>query len=380
VRLYQDDVPVQVGSDLRPTADPRRFTARVRLRGGLNHFHAMASRPGSIDGSSNTVAIRYDGPEVRGRLHVVALGVSRYGRHALRFADRDAQQMAEFLRRHGVRGDGQPSEPIVLLDDRVTAGDVDSAFAELRRRTRGRPEDTVVVFLAGHSGVLQGRFCLLLPKYPFPEDRPILVGSRSRGSGPEPAAGVDPTVLPYAAIYRHLAHLDALQRLVIIDACQAEAALDDPALLQIRRLAEEDAHRARTAYILAARRGELANEVPELKHGLLTYVLLRGMGQPAPEPVPGVSIFDALPDADFDRDGLVTTAELRRYADLTVPRLAARFPELGRRGDEGAGTSAAGSGPAARVQQGADRPFPIVELPARESRAGDRRGARINGP
>ena len=40
---------------------------------------------------------------------------------------------------------------------------------------------------------------------------------------------------------------------------------------------ESASRRARTSYLLAARRGEPAPEVIPLKHGLFTYALLRGM-------------------------------------------------------------------------------------------------------
>ena len=70
----------------------------------------------------------------------------------------------------------------------------------------GRPQDTVIVFLAGHSGVRGDRLGLLLSR--------------------ETAAD-RPEVLPYGEVLRNLTHLDALKRLVIIDACDAGAILDD---------------------------------------------------------------------------------------------------------------------------------------------------------
>ena len=54
-------------------------------------------RQDDIDARSPVVEIDYDGAETPGRLHVLALGVSQYTRNALRFADRDAVQLAEYL-------------------------------------------------------------------------------------------------------------------------------------------------------------------------------------------------------------------------------------------------------------------------------------------
>ncbi|MBV8076309.1 MAG: hypothetical protein JO284_07925, partial [Planctomycetaceae bacterium] len=57
------------GPDL--SADRPRVTTKVRLRHGLNRFHVMAGRPGSheVEGRSETVEVRYDGPDSPGQLH-----------------------------------------------------------------------------------------------------------------------------------------------------------------------------------------------------------------------------------------------------------------------------------------------------------------------
>ena len=72
-----------------------------------------------------------------------------------------------------------------------------SAFTELGREVRGRPQDTVVLFLAGHTGVFDNeRFCLLLPKYPFPADAPLMVAVRGTNPPLAPGAKVDRGGLP----------------------------------------------------------------------------------------------------------------------------------------------------------------------------------------
>ncbi len=142
----------------------------------------------------------------------------------------------------------------------MTEAKVDDAFIRLRDRVKGRPEDTIVVFLAGHADVLNGRFYLLLPTFPF---RAV-----DAGKSAQRLARIDPgSVLPYAALYRNIARLGALQRLVVIDACQAEAIGDDPGVRQIQEMIDDGAHRARTAYLLAARRGEPAAETSAWRTG-----------------------------------------------------------------------------------------------------------------
>jgi WD40 repeat protein/uncharacterized caspase-like protein len=363
VRLYQNGVPVMAVEDLTADAErgTRRVSAKVPLRHGLNRFYVMAGRAGSIDveGRSPVVEVRFDGPDTPPQLHVIALGVSRYKKdgRSLQFADRDAQEMADFLYKKGLGNLGTPGLRIILTDDQVTEDAVTKKFEELRERVKERPEDTVVVFMAGHADTLDRRFYLLLPPFPF-RDGP------SAGSTMVPASVASgEAALGYTTVYRNLSRLNALQRLVMIDACQAEAIGDDPGIRQIQEVIDGGAQRARTAYLLAARRGEPANEQAALKHGLMTYALLRGMGDTSLEGVPDLTILDDLPNADRDHDGKVTTDELRWYADLSVPRLAEHFPLLVQRAGAGPFKPLANLEQKPRVQA-SGATFPIVEIGA----------------
>jgi hypothetical protein len=128
---------------------------------------------------------------------------------------------------------------------------------------------------------------------------------------------------------------------------------------RIRRSAERDSHPARTSYILATRRGERAAEAEQLEHGLLTYVLLRGMGEPRLRPLTDVPIFDEYPSADLDHDGWVQTGELRQYVDMAIPVLAQRFPGLVHRGGA---ADAAARPDSALTQQFEGTSFPLIEI------------------
>jgi WD40 repeat protein/uncharacterized caspase-like protein len=338
LRLFHNGVPVQAGDDFRPLGNHRQYAAKVHLRSGLNTFYAMAGRPGDIDARSDDVEIRFDGQLAPGRLHVLALGVKDYTRNALRFASQDAEALAEHLHKNGIDGVDTSGEKLVLTDDKVTERSVEAAFSTLRKKVQGRPEDVVVVFLAGHTDVLEdssgrGRFSLLLKPFPFPKEAPLLALNRGVGVGGAATELLPPGVdLPFSMIYRNLSRLDALQRLVIVDACQAEAIFDDPAVKRIQRVLERDTRRGRNSYVLAARRGEAANESAALEHGLLTYVLLRGMQAPGLRPLPiPLSPFGEIPSADVDGDGVVTSRELRDYADHTLRLLASRLPDLAQR-------------------------------------------------
>ena len=164
LRLYHNGVAVL--GDLRP--EGRTRAATITLVSGPNRIYALAGREGSIDGRSKEIVLNYDGP-TPGRVHVLALGVSKYQTQALRYAEKDARAVAAFLHQRGVNlGPNQSMEPIVLVDEDVRKEDVERKFQELRSRVQGRPEDTVVVFLAGHTDIRSGFFCLLLPTAELP--------------------------------------------------------------------------------------------------------------------------------------------------------------------------------------------------------------------
>ncbi len=334
LRLYQNDAPVRDDSNFEKAANPGEFVTRIKLHSGHNRLYAMAGRRDDIDARSPDLDLYHSGLDNPGRMHVLALGVANYTRNALLYPVDDANQLADYLARQGVGAGKAVGQRILLKDDAVTPKSVREAFATIRKEVKGHPEDTVVVFLAGHTDVLttpdkQSLYSLLLPNFPFPETDPARAVLRGTGVAAEIPAP-DGAYLPYALIYRDLTSLDAIQRLVIVDACQAAAVLDDPGVRLVEQLKamDREARPSRTSYFLASRRGEPAGEPPVLKHGLLTYVLLQGMGAPglAPPPANIINPFVENPTADLDGDGTITTRELRRFVDLTMPRLAETMP------------------------------------------------------
>lgn len=375
LRLYLNGVPVREAEDFAAgdPADPKRLRVTAPLRRGVNELYAMAGRgQGGVEGRSNVVTIRCDAPDRPGRLHVLALGVDRYPNRPLRFSAADARAFAEFLHGHpaeaAATGDGSIN---VLTDDGVSVDSVRRKLSEIR--AAARPEDTVVIFLAGHTGVRRSpngrdRFCLLLPNFPLPKPGPgELLALRDAPAANRPD---DPnTILPYATIYQYLVRLDALQRVVVIDACQAASALEDPVVRRIQEnvaeAVDDAAQRARTTYLLGSRRDDAAFEVAELGHGLLTHLLLRGMNAPGLKPDPGAP----LPPADTNADGLVTTAELSRYVDDHLAELARRVAPVAMRSAPAETESAAASSPALRSQAALEGAFPLVKVPERAPEA-----------
>ena len=69
----------------------------------------------------------------------------------------------------------------------------------------------------------------------------------ARGAAPPANAPLDPeAVLPYSVVALNLMRLKALDRLVIVDACQAEAILSDPQVEAIQEWMEVNTRKSRT--------------------------------------------------------------------------------------------------------------------------------------
>ena len=117
----------------------------------------------------------------------------------------------------------------------------------------------------------------------------------------------------------------ALKQLLVLDTCYSGAALNILAkVAQSRGRREEDKAlemlaRSQGIYLIAAATSQqMAYEVPELGHGVLTYALLRGLGE------------KGTPQAPSMMDGFVTVLSLLTYASSVVPELAEKYHD-GRR-------------------------------------------------
>jgi len=233
-------------------------------------------------------------PDGRGKLWAVVIGVSNYknlrAEEQLRFAHRDAEALAAFLR--SPQGGGFPSTQIkVLLNEEATIASVRTALGTWLPRS-AEPNDVVYIFFAGHGVVEQGTDGYLLATDSDPQN-------------------LYATALPIAELDRIInERLRARVAVVIADACHAgkigmaSRGTGEQVLIN-RYLDEVGKSGAGSFRLLASRADERSFEDQRWGggHGVFTHYLLEGLKG----------------TADRDRDGVVRAGELLDYLSQVVP-------------------------------------------------------------
>jgi len=318
VRLFRNGQ--LVGSMLdEPAQDaswPRNWTFRnIRLPAGKAgraiEFSAYAFNSDGVKGPTHT--LQYRAPAaVPGQAHAVILsiGVNRYEnpRFDLTYAGHDARTFGETLSTR-LKKSGRYGKVVsrTLVSDQATPQAARKQnIRELFERLAGknaiaslpvlRPDDTLILFFAGH-GVLdaQGEFHLL------PHD----IG---------PTLHDDPLqrAISSKELAAWLRDVDAQEIVLVVDACHSAGAVGGqefkPGPMGSRGLGQL-AYDKGMRILAATQADDVALEVGKLQHGMLTYTLVRNGLEKA--------------EADFrPKDGAVQLGEWLHYATDGVPRLA----------------------------------------------------------
>jgi uncharacterized protein YgiM (DUF1202 family) len=283
------------GVAVKPTASAAsasiEFSERVPLAEGRNEIVVTAVDAQNLTASRKVTITRLT---VYGQIHAVVIGISRYVHvPSLRFADRDAIAVAEYLEKQV----GVPHGNVTLItNEQATLVNLKRVLGtELKRRAGEK--DTVIIFYAGHGA-------------------PEADASNPDDDGLEkylvPHDG-DPrdlytTALPMREIENILQRLSAERVVFITDACYSGATGGRTFATASRRAIVSDNFLARLSrgkgrVVLTASRGnELSEERDELKHGVFTYYLLEGLRG----------------SADLDGDGVITVDEVYAYVSLKV--------------------------------------------------------------
>jgi hypothetical protein len=238
----------------------------------LTEFREVAEKDSFEAGMEKTLALvvgvqEHQSPTIPDRV--------RHSRH-------DAERFASLLRSKDCGG-LLDEHVTTLLDEKATRGAV---LGALRKLTRSRPRDRVIIYFAGYGAVdKSGRVYLVTsdsnPKY------------------------LDSTAIPLDELAAAVGKLRARQVTIYLDtafhARREQRALTNAAVPPVRAF-KDLASGGNVALVTACGPGEGAMEIPANKHGIFTYYLVRGLEGAA----------------DADRDGSITARELFTHLKESV--------------------------------------------------------------
>jgi WD40 repeat protein len=227
----------------------------------------------------------------------VVVGVSEYtnpGIPSLKYADKDAEALANFLRRP--EGGGYDSDHMrVLLNKDATLANVKDALINFLNQAIDM--DLVLIYFAGHGA----------PQPARPQNIYLLT------SDSDPTA-LGTSAFPMWDIPTILARYISAKRIIVFtDACHSGnisvnfatrgVGVSEENLVN-QQLTDLSKSKEGVVVFTASASGEVSQEFPEMSHGVFTYYLLEGMEG----------------KADYNNDYTVTINELMRYVEEQVKR------------------------------------------------------------
>ena len=253
---------------------------------GRYKLEVAASSRGGVEGQRVSQTLVVSGTPAPAALHILAIGVEKYRdpRLELKHSANDASQLGADLAQRGKPLFPSGVNLTVLRDEQASLAGIESAFDKLRAKFR--PDDTLVIFLAGHGESGAGGGYVFLP-WDF-----------ERG-----AAGASGQGLNEARLQAMLTR-SPTKTLLLIDTCEAGSA-EDLVAGAYRRLNGLTQH----VLIGASRKAELAREGYQ-GHGVFTAALLETLAR----------------KPDDAGDKTLTVLELSAFVDKSVARIARGMP------------------------------------------------------
>jgi WD40 repeat protein len=257
-----------------------RKTIDISLEQGMNKLRIIAKN--RIGETAKDWQIKYLSRQrqQQGNLYLIAIGVSDYQQPGfdLKYAAADARAVYHAL----VAQQGKTYKQVksVLLADGAqtpTAANIQDSLDILYQATAN---DTVIIFLAGHGVNEDNNY------YFLPQEAKQGYNQRWRKS----------SVIKWRVLQDALEET-AGRRILLVDTCHSGGAFNSRLI--------KDAADARITVISATDSETVAQELPQLKHGVFTYALLEGLKG----------------KADYNRDKLIKIKELDTYIAEKVEQL-----------------------------------------------------------
>lgn len=285
-----DDVRLYHNGHRIPGQPPYRIKAVT----GKNRLRASAfNKDKTVESLPSRLTFETKLPEQESTLYIFAAAVNEYP-NRLDFAVPDAKSFAEAFR----PGLYDKVEKVTLFDKEATKETIVNKLSSIDCK----PQDTLLVFLAGHGTIINNRFHYL----PFGSD-----------------GGTSEEALSSQELGQVLAKLPATRQVLFLDTCHAGASAKDLADLLVEKdspltASQQGSQFIKDQQLLARQAGTFlvagsspeatAAEVPQLGHGIFTYAVLSG-----------------LKDENTLKDKQITVNELLSYLNEKVPELSLKF-------------------------------------------------------
>jgi WD40 repeat protein len=270
VTVTAEPVPAPAGH-APVAADEDLYAFEIPLHAGQNRVTFFA-RNDNGDSQKWEYPIFHEGEgdlDARGTLHILAIGVDRYPTAKptfddLSFAGLDAKEFAQAAAQ-AMKGRNKDVDVVTLcqVEGCTKPPTLQNILSSLDRIARANEHDTVVVFLAGHGDNAGSKYFFLPTDF-----------QRS---------GASTNALDWARVEDALGRARGA-KLLFVDACHSGASFNDTLL--------NDARQRNVIAFTSAGPNEVALEDADIKHGVFTYWLLKGLAGGAANSAHAVTVYD----------------------------------------------------------------------------------------
>jgi len=322
VRLFRNGSLLKVWhGDVLKGRSVATLEEEITVTAGANRLTAYAFNKDNVKSKDAQLALAgADSLKRAGTAYIIAVGVNEYAnaQYNLKYAVADAQSFGEEVRlRQTQLAQFERIEVLPLLNENATKANILAAIRRLSgvpapptlkttpldRFKRAEPEDTVIIYFAGHGTAQAQRFYLIPHDLGYTGERTRL---NEQGLQSILSHSISDIELEEA-----VEGMDAGHLLLVIDACNSGQALEAE---EKRRGPMNSKGLAQLAYekgmyiLTAAQSYQAALEAAQLGHGLLTYALLEeGLKTPVADREP--------------KDGILIVREWLDFATERVPRM-----------------------------------------------------------
>lgn len=331
VRLFRNGSLVKVWhGDVLKGQPSASLEEEITVTAGPNGLVAYAFNRDNVKSKDAPLVFTgADSLKRKGTAYIIAVGVNEYenSQYDLKYATADAQSFADEVRRRQTQiGEFERVEVIQLLDKDATKANILAAIRRLAgdpgppslkagpldALKRVQPEDTVIIYYAGHGTAQAQRFYLIPHDLGYTGERTKLT---EEGLKTMLAHSISDLELEAA-----VEGIDAGHLLLVIDACNSGQALEAE---EKRRGPMNSKGLAQLAYekgmyiLTAAQSFQAALEAAQLGHGYLTYALVEeGLKSPVADTEP--------------KDGVLIAREWLNFATERVPQMQQEKMAAGR--------------------------------------------------